>query len=160
MAYSSNEVLKVKVSVTQSCQTLCDPWTLLSMHFSPDKNSLVSSIHAILQARILEWTAIPFFSEIFLNQGLNPGLPHCRWINLPSEAPGKANEVLSEWSLSCVQISETPWTVAHLCPYNFPSKNTGVGCHFFLQGIFPTQGSNLSLLHLLLSRWIIYHCVT
>ena len=24
----------------------------------------------------------------------------------------------------------------------FPSKNTGVGCHFLLQGIFPTQGSN------------------
>ena len=25
-----------------------------------------------------------------------------------------------------------------LCPWNFPSKNTGVGCHFLLQGIFPT----------------------
>ena len=30
-----------------------------------------------------------------------------------------------------------------------PDKNTGVGCHFLLQGIFPTQGSNQSLLHLL-----------
>ena len=29
----------------------------------------------------------------------------------------------------------------------FPGKNTGPGCHFFLQGIFPTQGSNLRLLH-------------
>ena len=29
-----------------------------------------------------------------------------------------------------------------LCPCNFPGKNTGVGCHFLLQGIFPTQGSN------------------
>ena len=29
----------------------------------------------------------------------------------------------------------------------FPGKNTGVGCHFLLQGIFLTQGSNLSLLH-------------
>ena len=28
-------------------------------------------------------------------------------------------------------------------------KNTGVGCHFLLQGIFPTQGSNLCLLGLL-----------
>ena len=27
----------------------------------------------------------------------------------------------------------------------FPSKNTGVGCYFFLQGIFPTQGLNLGL---------------
>ena len=30
-----------------------------------------------------------------------------------------------------------------------PSENTGVGCHFLLQGIFPTQGSNLCLLCLL-----------
>ena len=29
----------------------------------------------------------------------------------------------------------------------FPGKNTGVGCHSLLQGIFPTQGSNLGLLH-------------
>ena len=28
-----------------------------------------------------------------------------------------------------------------------PGKNTGVGCHALLQGIFPTQGSNLSLTH-------------
>ena len=27
-----------------------------------------------------------------------------------------------------------------LCPWDFPSKNTGVGCHFLLQGIFLTQG--------------------
>ena len=28
-----------------------------------------------------------------------------------------------------------------------PGKNTGVGCHALLQGIFPTQGSNPGLLH-------------
>ena len=28
-----------------------------------------------------------------------------------------------------------------LCPWDFPGKDTGVGCHFFLQGIFPIQGS-------------------
>ena len=33
---------------------------------------------------------------------------------------------------------------------NFPGKNTGVGCHFLLQGIFLTQESNLCLLGLLL----------
>ena len=31
----------------------------------------------------------------------------------------------------------------------FPGKNTGVDCHFLLQGIFLTQGSNLGLLRLL-----------
>ena len=34
-----------------------------------------------------------------------------------------------------------------LHPWNFSGKRTGVGCHFLLQGIFPTQGSNLCLLH-------------
>ncbi|KAM7240994.1 hypothetical protein CapIbe_007564 [Capra ibex] len=34
-----------------------------------------------------------------------------------------------------------------LCPWDFPSKNTGVGFHFLLQGIFPTQRWNLHLLH-------------
>ena len=36
-----------------------------------------------------------------------------------------------------------------LCPWNFLGKNTGVGCHCLLQGIFPTQGLNPHLLHLL-----------
>ena len=35
-----------------------------------------------------------------------------------------------------------------------PGKNTRVGCHAFLQGIFPTQGSNLGLPH---CRWILYY---
>ena len=34
-----------------------------------------------------------------------------------------------------------------LCPWNSPGKNTGVGCYFLLQRIFPTQGSNSGLLH-------------
>ena len=33
-----------------------------------------------------------------------------------------------------------------LCPWDSPGKNTGVGCHFLLQGIFPTQGLNPCLL--------------
>ena len=35
-----------------------------------------------------------------------------------------------------------------LCPWDSPGKNTGVGCHFLLQGIFLTQGLNPHLLHL------------
>ena len=35
-----------------------------------------------------------------------------------------------------------------------PGKNTGVGCHVLLQGIFPTQGSNPDLPHW---GWILYH---
>ena len=36
-----------------------------------------------------------------------------------------------------------------LCPWDFPDKNTGVGCHFLLQGSFSTQGWNPHLLRLL-----------
>ena len=39
-----------------------------------------SSEHGILQVRMLEWVAVPFFQEIFRTQGLNPGLLHCRQI--------------------------------------------------------------------------------
>ena len=34
-----------------------------------------------------------------------------------------------------------------LCQWDFLGKNTGMGFHFLLQGIFPIQGSNLHLLH-------------
>ena len=49
--------------------------------------------------------------------------------------------------LTCFQPFVTPWTPLLLCPWSFPGKNTGVGCHFLLQGIFPTQVLNLGLLH-------------
>ena len=42
------------------------------------------------------------------------------------------------WSLSTVWLSWDPWT-RHLCPWDSLGKNTGVGCHSLLQGIFPTQ---------------------
>ena len=44
-----------------------------------------------------------------------------------------------------------------LCPRNSPDKNTGVGSQFFLQGVFPTQGSNPHLLSILHFRWVC-HC--
>ena len=40
-----------------------------------------------------------------------------------------------------------------LCPWDFPGKDTGVGCRFLLQGIFPAQGLNPGLLH---CRQILY----
>ena len=51
--------------------------------------------------------------------------------------------------LSHIQLFSSPWTVAPrlLCPWNFPGKNTRMGCHFLLQGIFLTQRSSLHLLY-------------
>ena len=61
--------------------------------------------------------------------------------------------------LACCYCLDTRFCPTHLqphelqpirlCPWDFPSKNTEVGCHFLFQGIFPTQGSKL---HLLLLR--------
>ena len=51
----------------------------------------------------------------------------------------------------CLTLA-TPWTItcqAQKILWNFPGKNTGVGCHFWLQAIFPMQGSNPHFLHLL-----------
>ena len=48
-----------------------------------------------------------------------------------------------------LQLCLTLWTVACQAPLSmgFSRLDTGVGCHALLQGIFPTQGSKLHLLH-------------
>ena len=53
----------------------------------------------------------------------------------------------------CSVLSDSLWLhglqpANLLCPWNFPGKNTGVGCRFLLQWIFLTQGLNPHLLHL------------
>ena len=60
------------VLVAQSCPTLCNPMDCI-VHQAP------LSV-GILQARLLEWVAIPFSRGIFPTQGLNPGLRYCRQI--------------------------------------------------------------------------------
>ena len=67
---------------------------------------------------------------------------------------GKLDEGWSMCMLSpfsCVQLFVIFWTMATrlLYPWDSPGKNTGVGCHVLLQGIFPTQGLKLCLLCLL-----------
>ena len=51
----------------------------------------------------------------------------------------------------CSVVSDfaTLWIAAarFLCSWNFLGKNTGMGCHFLLQEIFPIQGSNSCLEH-------------
>ena len=44
-----------------------------------------------------------------------------------------------------------------LHPWDSPGKNTGVGCHALLQGIFQTQGLNLHLMSPALARQVLYH---
>ena len=67
---------------------------------------------------------------------------------------------LSLFSHSVMSDSLWPHGLQHtvfLCAWHSPGKNTGVGCHALLQGIFPTQGSNQHLLRLLTCRQVLYH---
>ena len=61
-----NNEMKVKGLVAQLCLTLCHP---------VDCSQPDSSVHGILQARILEWVAIPLLQEIFPTQGIEPKSP-------------------------------------------------------------------------------------
>ena len=55
---------------------------------------------------------------------------------------------------SCLTLwSHGLQSIRLLWPWNSPGKNTGVGCHSLLQGIFLIQGLNLGLLH---CRQILY----
>ena len=56
-----------------------------------------------------------------------------------------------------VQLFETLWPGSFVYGVLQARILEGVGCHALLQGIFPSQGSNLHFLQLLLCRQILYH---
>ena len=58
----------------------------------------------------------------------------CLWRNCESVSHSVVSNSLWRHGLQQARL---------LCPWSSPGKHTGVGCHSFLQGIFPTQGSNL-----------------
>ena len=96
------------VKVAQSRPTLCNP---------VDCSLPGSSVHGILQARILEWVAIPFSRGSFQPRDRTQVCSPALWAgSLPSEPPGKP-------------------------------KNPGVDSLSLLQRIFLTQESNWGLLH-------------
>ena len=64
---------------------------------------------------------------------------------------------MCECVLSHVQLHVTLWTVTCEAPLSVGFFQ-GVGCHFRLQGIFLTQGSNPRLLCLLHCRQTLYRC--
>ena len=99
---------------------------------------------------------------------LPPGRPPCL-------KPQREHLLLSSGSAVTISsvdrgLSYYYYQVIHVCmyakslqscptlwdPMDCLGKNTGVGCYFLLQGIFPTQGLNLCLLHLLHYRQILY----
>ena len=127
---------------TQSCLTLCDP-----MDCSPPG----SSVHGDSPGKNTGVGCHALFQGTFQNQGLNPHLLHCRWILYCLSHQGsprmfitlfifektKKETIINRLLFSCKVVSDsfvTPWTVPArlLCLWDFPSKNTGMGCHFLL----------------------------
>ena len=47
-----------------------------------------------------------------------------------------------------------------LCPWDYPGKKNGVGCHFLLQGTFLTQDQTHVSYSFCIGRWILYHWAT
>ena len=57
-----------------------------------------------------------------------------------------------------VRLFVTLWTVARrlLCPWDLVGKNTGVGCHFLLQGIFPRSRDQICISYVsFIGRWVV-----
>ena len=82
-----NRRVLVKVKVTQSCLTLCNPMDY--------------TVHGILQARILEWVAVPSPGDL-PNPGIEPRSPALQVNSLPAEPQGKPKNT-GESSLSLLQ---------------------------------------------------------
>ena len=94
---------------------------------------------------------LPYLSPSFLF--LSPKTLPIPWHILKSKEYSKDDLVCAQ-VLSRVQLFATPWTVTHQVPLSmefFRQILVGGGCHFLLQGIFPTQRSKPHLLSFL--RW-------
>ena len=87
--------------------------------------------------------ASPHFPLLYWHLRCSSTCTCISWVSSPSVLP----ECLHVCSVVPTLCDPMHWRPTRLlCPWDFPGKNTGVGCHFLLQGIFLTQGSNLHLL--------------
>ena len=89
------------------------------------------------------WSGLPFPPPGDLpnpeTEPTSPASPALQADSLPAEHQGSPKG----WELLPHGLQSTKL----LCPWNYPGKNTGVGCHFLLQGIFLTQESDPGLPH-------------
>ena len=118
----------------------------------PWKYSQLFSICIKIKCQIHNFTCLPFhlrFShsgDVHETQNRDPDF------RSPSEEDDEYMGYNTSLSVSRSIVSDSLWphglyATRLLCPWDSPGKNTGVGCHAFLQGIFQTQGLNLGLMH-------------
>ena len=134
--------------ISGGCRQNSDKWS--------ESRSVVSSypmdstVHGILQARILEWVAVPF-SRGSSQQRARTQVSHIAGLFFTSWATRKPKNIgvdtRFEPGSPALQVDSLPAE-----PLGKP-KNTGVGSLSLLQWIFPTQESNRGLLH---CRHIVY----
>ena len=130
--------------VNKSCPTLCD---------SLDGNPPGSSVHGFSQARIPESVSISFSRGSSWPRDQTSKSLALAGRFFTTEQPGKLRMNMripwSEGAQSHPNLCDPTdcSLLGFLCPWDFPGKSTGVGCHFLLQGIFPTQGLNPGFWH-------------
>ena len=139
-----------------------------------DYNPPGSSVHGILQARILEWVTISFSGGSSQPRSRTwvsciTGRFFTNWATreAPRWKPESAQKI-KDTRNECVHAQSCS-TLCDPMDYSLPSssvhgiypgKDTGVFCYFLLQGIMLTQGSNSHLLYLLHYRQILYSWAT
>ena len=96
-----------------------------------DKGAWWATVHRVAESDVTE--QLTFYQE---------------WgLNLFSLTTYTTNAKYGGKSSSKVDLQASLGFCPILYPWDFPGKNTGVGCHFLPQGIFPTQGQNSYLLY-------------
>ena len=137
----------------------------MALMLTPRLSSKTTLVH---QNYHLSITWAPPNPRLLPQRKAAPPRPRARPCTTPSAAqaigtsPGMPQGTQSSFKTPLLLLpvpssrNKTPRTVACQAPLSmrFPGKNTGVGSHVLLQGIFPTQGSNPGLLH---CRWTFYH---
>ena len=113
----------MKVKVAQSCPTLCD---------SMDCNLPGSSLHGILQARILECIAFPFSRDL-PNPGIKPMSPSLQVDSLPAEPQEKPKYVCLFYYCSVKSLSNCLFFF--LLFKNFPCSNSPFAQHTFFTSV-------------------------
>ena len=125
--------LSVSSILTHIIELEAKKWELLPgwMSYSPSRNHFLF-IPKNTKDCPLEWR---FWGHLQLNPAHSP----------TCELPSTLYNALS--CFSRVLLFATLWSLPGSCPWDSPGKNTEVGCHALLQGIFLTQELNLHLLH-------------
>ena len=110
-------------------QGLCGTWVSLILPFINYcfiRKSFISVTHHFLIHKMGELVFLRFFSVLI-------------FYNIFIKEETFKNRVC-EVAQSCLTLCDPMDPTRLICPWDFPGKSTGVGCHFLLQGIFLTQG--------------------